>query len=409
MSEFRRRGSQAWIALRNDGPRSLAQRALRAGYQRYGTDSLSLPVLPEDIVDSTRLGLTLPERRPLRGTPLRVGWITTPPHPRSGGHTTMFRMIEAIEQAGHTCVVYLYDRFGSDLARHVESVRASWPDVRAEVLGLPEAVRNLDACFATSWPTAHVLARRTSGQPCRRLYLVQDFEPYFYPMGAEYVLAEDTYRFGFRTITIGHMAADQIGAVSGNTSEVAPFGCDTDVYRLTNHGDRSGIAFYTKPGMPRRGFTLAALALEEFNRRHPDVEIHTYGVDRVTLPFPTTAHGTLEPNELCELFNRCVAGVAMSFTNISLIAEELLACGTIPVVNDSSMARADLDNPHVRWASATPQAIADAFSAAIAESDVPGMAAQAAASVRSTWSEGKAVAVRVLEDEVYGPDPAGLR
>ena len=44
--------------------------------------------------------------------------------------------------------------------------------------------------------------------PTRRLYFIQDFEPLFYPAGAEYVLAEETYRFGFRAITVGPMLAD---------------------------------------------------------------------------------------------------------------------------------------------------------------------------------------------------------
>ena len=145
------------------------------------------------------------------------------------------------------------------------------------------------------------------------------------------------------------------------------------------------------------------LALEEFQRRHPEIEIHLFGVDGVEVPFRATNHGTLSPSALVELFNQCITGFAMSFTNISLIAEELLACGTIPVVNDSPFARADLSNPFALWAPASPVAMADALCAAVEASDIPGRAAMAAASVRGGWTEAQQAVVRTLEDEVFGP------
>ena len=43
-----------------------------------------------------------------------------------------------------------------------------------------------------------------------RFYLAQDYEPYFYGRGSAYELAEDTYRFGFRMLTVGHMVADEL-------------------------------------------------------------------------------------------------------------------------------------------------------------------------------------------------------
>src|SRR5689334_10120771 len=36
------------------------------------------------------------------GQPLTVGWVCTPPSAGSGGHTTMFRMVAALEAHGHT-------------------------------------------------------------------------------------------------------------------------------------------------------------------------------------------------------------------------------------------------------------------------------------------------------------------
>jgi hypothetical protein len=395
-----RRAREALRVLRKDGLRGLAQRAARVAYRRLGAAELDFPLDLADVADSADLKLAVPQRRPARGAPLTVGWVCTPPGPGSGGHTTLFRMVEAVEAAGHTSVLYLYDRFGGELRRHEDVIRRCWPNVRAEVRSVADGLRPLDAYVASAWQTAHVLAARPE-LPARRLYLVQDFEPLFYPAGAEYVLAEDSYRFGFRTITVGPMLADLLRDRFGVTARVAQFGCDVDTYRLVNHGERNGVVFYAKRDVPRRGFALGMLALREFHRRHPTFDIHLFGDSTVRVPFPATNHGSLSPARLSELYNRCTAGIAMSFTNVSLVPDELLACGVIPVMADNPYARGGLDNPHVRWTTPTPHGLADAL-AAVATGD-RAAPAEVAATVKSRpWDEAQKTIVETIEDEVYG-------
>src|SRR5690606_30371700 len=182
--------------LRRGGAGAAMTRTVRFAYRRLGVESLEVPLLSEDIADSTRLDLPVPPIPPDRGSRLTVGWVTNPPSLGSGGHTTMFRMIAGLEAAGHRCVIFLYDRYGGDVAQHRMIIRRGWPEIRAEVLDADDGVAGVDAAVATGWESAHVLARRGTA-PMRRLYFVQDYEPYFYPRGPEYALAEDTYRFGF--------------------------------------------------------------------------------------------------------------------------------------------------------------------------------------------------------------------
>ena len=99
-----------------------------------------------------RCGRTRPRR-------LRITWVTTPPGTGSGGHTTMFRMVEALESAGHECTLALYNPHGSDLAERTRIIREGWPGVRARVTGLLEGLDAADAAVATAWQTAHALAR----------------------------------------------------------------------------------------------------------------------------------------------------------------------------------------------------------------------------------------------------------
>ena len=143
------RALEAWRVLRNEGPHRLAQRISRTAYQRLGSEHLDFPLDLDDVADSRRLALALPGQRPARGTPLTVGWICTPPGPGSGGHTTMFRMIEAVEAAGQTCFIYLYDRFHGHLPRHEQVIRRYWPTVQAEVRTVASGLESLDAYVAT--------------------------------------------------------------------------------------------------------------------------------------------------------------------------------------------------------------------------------------------------------------------
>lgn len=393
---------KAGRVLRDGGAHALAQRIARKLYSQTGADALDEPLSDRDVADSTALALAVPETRPARGVPLTIGWVTVPPAAGSGGHTTLFRMVEAAEAAGHDCVLFLNDRFGGDIAVHEQTVRNWWPQLKAKVRDAADAIDGVDATVASSWDSAHILASRGTA-PMRRLYFIQDYEPYFYPHGSMYTLAEDTYRFGFRNIALGQMVAQSLRDETGVDADATEFGCDTSVYRILPGRKRTGVVVYARPGVPRRGFWLARLALEEFHRRHPDVDIHVYGEHVRDLRFPATQHGKLSPAALNELYNRSIAGIAMSFTNISLVAEEMLASGTIPVVNDSPGSRADLVNDHVAWAMPTPHGIARALSDAVMRVDREDAALAASASVRQFgWSKAQSDVVRIIEEEVYG-------
>lgn len=377
-------------SIARKSPQQIAQHTVRRWSDALDTRELDFPLLPEDIADSH--AATRPDASPLGFTASpgrrRLGWIVLPPGAGSGGHTTLFRMMEAARIAGFTNTLLFYDRYRSDHARNVAVLRAAWPWLECEVEPVRTTLTGFDGVIASSWPTAHVAARRrVPGQPV--IYFIQDFEPYFYPRGSEYAIAEDSYRLGHRNVALGGMVHDTLGSEVQVASDYVPFGCDTDAYRLrASPVPRSGVVFYAKRGNDRRGHRLAVMALSDFHRRHPEQSIHTYGDAPRDLPFPVLHHGSLPPDRLNELYNSVIAGVAMSFTNISLVAEEMLAAGVIPVVNDSPLARADLGNPHVAWADPTPRGISDALSAAVTAAAPDERARTVSASVTTPgWAE----------------------
>lgn len=385
------------------GPRGIAQRVAQRAYRSTGAADLLFNLDLDDLLTEVPASLPVPQQRPSSERPLRVGWVTTPPVPGSGGHTTLFRMIAALERRGHACVLYLYDRHGLDTERLTALLREHWPDMHPEVRDARQGIEDVDAIVATGWESAHIIVKYAL-QPTRRFYFMQDFEPYFYGHGAEYEFAEMSYRLPFRRIALGEMLDGMVRAATGLDSDVVPFGCDSGVYRPPAvEADRRGVVFYCRPDFPRRGYQLACVALMLFHRAHPEHEIHVYGAPPRGLDIPFTFHGRLTTAQLNELYGRTVAGLAMSFTNITLVAEEMLAAGNIPVVNDMELAHLVLPNPHVRWAAATPAALADQLSAAVTASDVRERAAAAAASVIGrSWEPSEQAVVRLIEDDVYG-------
>lgn len=388
---------------RRQGWRETAQRLVRFAHRRLDAGSLDSLILPGDIADPAEVAAR-PRPAAVVGRPLRVGWVCTPPAAGSGGHTTMFRMVQGLERAGHECVVLVYDRHGGDLAHQAAVIRQSWPWVDATVRSVDGPLDDLDACVATGWETAHVLAARRA--PVHPFYFIQDFEPFFYPHGSTYELASASYRLGFTHIALGHMVQDRLCSETGVASYLVPFSCDTDVYRRVNDGSRSGVAFYTHPTNARRGYLLGMGALAEFHRRHPDQEIHLYGPASADPAFPVVRHGRMTPADLNALYNRCLTGLAMSFTNISLVAEEMLAAGCIPVVNDSTDARADLHNPYVAWTPPTITDFADALSRLVESPDQVARSAAAAASVRrDNWEVASRGVAALIEQNVADPPP----
>jgi O-antigen biosynthesis protein len=400
--------------LRSEGYTGIAARlADRLSNRISPPESRRMPVAKADLERAAQIaasGWRLPPPLPAApGEPLSIAWVTAPPGPGSGGHTTMFRLISALEQAGHRCILYLRDRHGWALQQHEQRIRSWWPWVDADVRDLAEGMDHAHAIFATAWETAYpVLASPARG---KRFYLVQDFEPYFYPAGSESLLAEATYRFGFHGITAGRWLAPLLEREYGMSAEHFDFGRDL-TYALDSSmsaTQRNGICFYSRPDTSRRAYELGVLALDLFAKRHPEVDIHLYGVKTRRLPFAATNHGLQTAEQLNSLYNRCIAGLVLSATNVSLVPHEMLAAGCVPVVNDAEHNRVVLDNAHVTYAPAAPFELAAALCALVERpaSERVGAAQAAAASVESTsWDEAGAAVVRIVERVVTGSPAA---
>ncbi|WP_284974669.1 glycosyltransferase family 1 protein [Arthrobacter sp. efr-133-TYG-104] len=412
------------LRLRQDGWGQVARhgtaKAATFLQERWGLAEPELPLRPEDVADpsdpavqrgSVQRGSVQRPEVPFPGkqAPLNIGWVCTPPGPGSGGHTTLFRMVHAMEERGHRCTLFLYDRTSDDVSRHEPVIRRHWPNISAEVRSATDGMAGMDALVASSWSSAHVIAARAPRQP-HVFYFIQDYEPYFHPRGILYALAEDSYRFGYTTVALGDMIAQVMKAELGTPPDaVVPYGCDTTTYRLlptTGAWQRTGVVYYAKRNVDRRGYLLAKLALERFHQLCPDKEIHVYGDIVSGWKIPITNHGNLPPRELNILYNHTIAGLAISFTNISLVPGELLAAGNVPVLNQAPFASGLLTDPDAVWAPSRPDSLATALAEVVCSPNIQERAARIGSSQRLDWSATAEAFGNLMQESLVGQGPA---
>jgi hypothetical protein len=397
--------------LRNEGPLDFTIKSLQYLKKQRSKQSsaikhkqkLDITVKYQDAITAD-LSKPLPEWSGTDRKSLRLNWLMPPPGKGSGGHLNIYRFIKYAEEAGHECRVYMYlDGVGKDGS--VNEVRAlmgdSYPDVKASMywLGNDLEMEEADAVFATSWATAY--ASFNSSLDAKRFYFVQDFEPYFYPIGSLHSLAENTYKFGFYGITAGGWLEKKLSRDYGMKTTGFGFGADKTLYNLKNSGKRNEIFFYARPYTERRGFEMGIMALDIFHRKNPEYIINLVGwdVSDYDIPFPYNNLKTLELHELSDLYNRCAAGLVMSLTNMSLLPLEMLACGTIPVVNDGENNRLVSDNAYIAYTSNDPVSLAEKLSEVVNRKDLSYIKEAAESVPADLWDKSGKIFVDVLEKE----------
>jgi glycosyltransferase involved in cell wall biosynthesis len=281
----------------------------------------------------------------------------------SGGHLNIFRTIWHLEQMGYTSRIVI----GTPVTHHDalearEEIRKHFFPLQAQVLlgldGLPPS----EFAIATGWDTAYAVRAFTGAR--HKLYFVQDYEPHFYPVGSESVLAQNTYHFGFFGITAGGWLATKLAQEYGMVTRPVGFGVELDRYRRLPRREPEirRVFFYARPPTPRRAFELGLLVLNAVWERMPDTEFVLAGWDTAGyhIPFPHLACGTVALDDLPDLYSQCDVALVVSLTNASLLPLELMACGCAVVSNRGPNVEWLLNEEVAVLAHASPEALTDA-------------------------------------------------
>ena len=268
---------------------------------------------------------------------IKIGWIVPGLIIGGGGHRNILRAAYFLEQAGHDVRLYFSD---TDLsaAELRRMLRQHFYPFSGPVHRFAGFADGEDVLMATHWSTVG-LAQSVRSMVGEVMYFVQDFEPAFYPMGSEYILAENTYRQGLYAITSGPWCEHLLKRDYGMEADSFRFPVDRSIYNAdAAKGKVRGkrVIFFAKPEMPRRCFLIGTMALREFQRLKPDYEILFFGsgsAKQHPQDYPVSyldVVPTLE--DLAQLYATSAIGLVFSTTNPSLVPYEMMACG-LPVVD----------------------------------------------------------------------------
>jgi SAM-dependent methyltransferase len=322
---------------------AVRQESTRAGHTR---DALQLAQAIDCNHEQLRQPQQHPERVAANVTDRICNWYLPPfDNPFYGGVMTILRVADyllrchGIKQRILIC--------GASRKSDVEAnlIRAFPALAQAEVIVLDsvDAINNIppsDYSVATLWTTAYVLLGvQNTGY---KFYMIQDFEPAFYPAGSTYAQAELTYRFGFYGIANTQSIKQIYEENYGGCAVVLRPSIDKSVFfpsgdKRPSHPKR--LFYYARPGTPRNGFELAAAALRGLKQKHGDeidivcagagwnpVDYGLNGVIRSAGLLPYAATG--------DLYRSCHVGFVMMMTkHPSYLPFELMACGAIVVTN----------------------------------------------------------------------------
>jgi glycosyltransferase involved in cell wall biosynthesis len=284
------------------------------------------------------------EPRPNDSSKNTINWYIPVIGQGSGGNGNIFRLIRALENLGIENRIIIVGQNAPKNSKLATDQISKWFfPIKASVYLYGEAVPKAYLGIATEWKTAYYL--RASSLESERAYFIQDFEPWFYPRGSHYSLAEQTYEFGFKAVTAGAWLSKLVSEDYGMKSIHIGFAPDWTIYgkrEVPKTGATKKVFFYARPPTPRRDFELGMLALSRITAMRPNIEVIFAGWDLSTykIPFKHQSLGILKEEQLPEVYAQVDVALVISATNMSLLPVDLMAC-EVPVVSNRS--------PSVAW------------------------------------------------------------
>ena len=261
----------------------------------------------------------------------RIAWFTSDFNEGSGGHRTIFQNINALIKRGYACDLYVKP-YNPELPVGIyERLVKNYGEFNGDVFNDYTLARDYDAVIATAWDTAEPVAKTNCDN---KLYFIQDYEPWFFPMSQEYLGAKESYSYGLKGVSIGNWLPVKLKEEYGLKVASFSFGADLKVYKKDNRVKKeNALCFIFQPGKPRRCTNLGLKALRIVQTVRPDIKIYLFGSDKLEPKNKNIVHlGVLSTKKCNELYNKCKVGLCFSASNPSRIPFEMMAAG-LPVVD----------------------------------------------------------------------------
>ena len=178
-----------------------------------------------------------------------------------------------------------------------------------------------------------------------------------------------------------------------------PFPLDRTKYHPAPGARRKGqsVLLFARPSQERRAFKLATEALDLVVMSEPSVQIGFFGEsDYPPQHFSYQNHGLIRSDEeLAELYRISTVGICLSPTNPSLVAYEMLACGTPLIDLALPGSAANFDGKDAAYLAApTPQDLAAQVLLALQDDELRNRRIMAGIELTSRMESDDSMAVR---------------
>jgi len=297
--------------------------------------------------------------------PKHIAWIIPEPIKGAGGIRTIIQNANYLVKKGYICDIYMEENYKYTNEDFKNKLVSFYGECLCNAYVGIDINKHYDLVFATA-------SQLTPEYVCysnalHKAYFVQDFEPWFEPMGGEYITLESTYKLGLQGISIGKWLTHKLSTEYNMSMNYFDFCADLNVYKkLNNVKKEKAICFIHQPEKSRRCAKIGLNALLLVKKLMPDVKIYLYGsndtVDDDIIAKNNMINLHTMPIDKCnELYNKCTVGLCISASNPSRIPFEMMASG-LPVVDvyrENNLY--DMPEDGILLADATSEAIASAL------------------------------------------------
>ena len=258
----------------------------------------------------------------------------------SGGLTSVLRIAQRLSERGLR--VYFTCPNSDDCAGMISNAKVNLATYTANYITWQEANGRVFDFVIPVQDTIVYYARSLKGY---LVYFVQDYEPYFNPIGDRYFLSKKAYELGEDIISLGNWNIQEINR-NLNSNKIGKmysieFPFEASEYPLIQKNfeklkERKEInmAVYIKreaKRLPGIVMNILERAYESFKEQGLVLNIYYFGLHKIEKPAVGTNLGRISKNEIRNLYNRCDFGMVASMTNISLVPYEMIASG-LPVI-----------------------------------------------------------------------------
>ena len=286
---------------------------------------------------------TVVENPPLKGMKT-IAFVITRMVRFHGGQTSVLRLGTRLAQKGMKVLYLVYKP--QSVAEMKLCAKSNLPGYEGSFASFDDYASKIgkkyvmpDIVVATSWDTVSFAKKLDT----YRMYFVQDYEPYFYQYGEQFLMAQSTYGQGLHMVSLGawnrmmiEREANPVSPIDEisfpyEASEYPPMERDYAAYADKK---KITIAVYVKyygKRLPNLIPYMLTNTEKELKEKGIALDIRYFG-EAGTYRIPGGRNlGQLSHGELARLYAEADFGMVASMSNISLVPYEMIATG-LPLI-----------------------------------------------------------------------------